>query len=110
MIPAACRAHFYVMDGKFQPFSRNVGDFPLAARASSAPPQRIAVYPVRQAQALAADRACLVHVHAVVFGSGSEKKVRVTELVPAQLSRLKVAQVLGAFPLIGDFVAALHML
>ena len=98
------------MDGKFQPFSRNVDDFLLAARASCAPPQRIAVYPVRQAQALAADRARLVHVHAVVFGSGSEKKVRVTELVPAQLSRLKVAQVLGAFPLIGDFVAALHML
>ena len=108
MIPAARRAHFHRMDGKFQPLAREFSYLRLASRAPGAATQGLPVYPASKPHLALADGAGLVHIDAVVLRSGTEEEIGVAQLLTAHPSRAEVTQMLRALPFIGDLVAIRH--
>ena len=96
------------MDGKFQSLARKFRYFYLTARAASTTAQRLAVYPPRQPHFLLTDGTGLVHINAMVLRGGTEEEVGVAQLLTAHPPRAEIAQMLRAFPLVGDFVAVRH--
>ena len=108
MIPTARRTYLHRMDRKLQPLGHQIRNLLLAACASCTAPQGIAIYPACEAQVVLADGTGLVHIDAMVLRRGAKEEVGIAQLVSAHPARAKIAQMLSAFPLIGNFVAISH--